>query len=194
MADERNNPNPEVTPLNNPTETGAPPRAGDGSYGADVRRRRGDSAPRPAVGDTGEGYPETDNLSYEPEGRDWLTLSRRWIEQNPGLAMVGAAAAGLLIGRLVAAAIPEPEPETFTEKVDRRARLLAKEGRYAASDAGEAVSQQLSVAADALSDAAKAVATGTRRGYSEAKDFGEFLAENIGSAIAARANKWLDTR
>jgi hypothetical protein len=152
------------------------------------------ATPRPTVRQTGDGYPKVDTLSFDPEDGDWVTSTKRWIEQNPMLAIAGAAAAGLLIGRLVAAAIPDPEPETFGEKVEKRARQLAKQGSYAAADASEVASQQLAVAAEALGEASKAVAQGAKKGYDEAKDFGEFLAETVGQAVATKASKWLDKR
>jgi hypothetical protein len=148
--------------------------------------------PRTAVDDTGEGYPEVDMLSFDPEDDDWMLRARRWVEENPGLAVLGAAAAGLLIGRLVAAAIPEPEPEPLSRQVERRAKELAKQGRYAASDAGDIVAKQLAVAAEALGEASVAVGKGAKRGYDEAKDFGEYLAETVGQAIAKKAGTWIN--
>jgi len=152
------------------------------------------SRPRPAVNRSGDGYPEVDTLSFDPEEADWVGQTRRWIEENPGMAIAAAAAAGLLVGRLVAALIPEPEPQTFSDKVEARARELAKQGRYAANDAGDVVSKQLAIAADALSEASVAVGKGAKKGFDEAKDFGEFLAETIGQTVAERASKWLDKR
>lgn len=177
MADQ-NKPTPEPNPT---AETGTPTSNGEGSRG-----------PRPAVQDTGEGYPHVDTLSYDPEDGDWVGQTRRWIEENPGLALAGAAVAGLAIGRLVAAAIPERRPETPQEKIERRARLAAEHGREFAEDAGEVISKQLAIAADALGEASKAVAQGAKKGYGEAKDLSEFLAETIGEAISKKAAHWLN--
>lgn len=150
------------------------------------------STPRPALNTSGEGYPDVDTLSFEPEGNDWVAQTRRWVEQNPALAIAGAAAAGLIIGRLVMAAIPEPEPEPLSKQLEARAKKLAKEGRYAAEDAGQVASEQLSIAAEALAEASKAVGKGAKKGYVEAKDFGEYLADTVGEAIARKASQLLD--
>lgn len=182
--------NPSTNPTSPGAQSGSPTGGGDGS----ASKAGATPNPRPAVSETNAGYPEVDTLSFDPEDGDWLARSRRWIEENPGLAVIGAAAAGLLIGRAVAALIPEPEPETFSDKVERRARELASQGRYVAADAGEVVAGQLSIAAEALSEASRAVGHGAKKGYDEAKDFGEFLAETIGQTVAQKASKWLDKR
>ena len=174
-----------------PTSTGAGAGATSSSPGAQARSG---ATPRPAVRQSGDASPKADTLSFDPENGDWVAQTKRWIEENPVLAIAGAAAAGLIIGRLVAAAIPDPEPQTFSDKVEVRARELAKQGRYAAADAGDVASQQLAIAAEALGEASKAVAKGAKKGYGEAKDFGEFLAETVGDAVASKANKWLDKR
>lgn len=156
---------------------------------------RGSNPPRPAVKQQGgDGHPEVDTLSFDPEDSDFLAQTRRWIEQNPALAIAGAAAAGLIIGRVVAALIPEPEPQTFSEKVEARARELAKQGRYVASDAGEIAAQQLAIAADALQEASKAVGKGAKRGFEEAKDFSAYVSEAVGQALAEKASNWLEKR
>ncbi len=155
---------------------------------------RNPAPPRPAVSRSGDGYPEVDTLSFDPEDGDWVGQTRRWVEQNPVLAVAAAAAGGLLLGRIVSALIPDPEPKTFSEKVEIRARELADHSRDAAADAGEVVSKQLAIAADALSEASKAVAKNAKKGYDDAKDFGAFLAETVGQTVADRAAKWLDKR
>lgn len=178
MADQRTNPNSD-----RPATTDAP-QPGPTPGGA----------PRAAVPGAGEGYPAVDTGAFDPEGQDWLSRARRWIEQNPGLAIAGAAAAGLLIGRAIAAAIPEPEPETLTEALQRRARELAEHGREVAGDTREVISKQLAIAADALAEASRALGKGTQRGYAEAKEFGEFVADSFGKAAAERLSRWLETR
>jgi len=206
MADQQQNPTPKSSNAGSasekpgaasspggPTSTGV----GAGATSSSPSSQASSGAtppPRPAVRQTGDGNPRVDTLSFEPEGGDWVAKTKRWIEENPALAIAGAAAAGLIVGRLVAAAIPEPEPQTFSDKVEQRAKELAKQGRYVASDAGEIASQQLAIAAEALGEASKAVAQGAKKGYGEAKDFGEFLAETVGDAVATKASKWLDKR
>src|SRR5690606_28169865 len=99
---------------------------------------------------------------------------------------------GLIVGRLVVMAMPEPEPKTLTGKIEKRAHELAKQGRYVADDAGDAIARQLAIAAEALGEASGAVAKNAKKGYSEAKDFSETIAEAIGEAFSKKASSWLD--
>lgn len=146
------------------------------------------------VNDRKQDLDTVDSASFDPEGVDWVVRVREWVEDNPILAVAGAAVAGLVIGRVVAALIPEPEPETLKSQIERRAKELAKQSKSVAGETSEVVSAQLSAAAEALSEASKTVAKGAKKGIGEAKDFGEYLAETIGDALAAKASQWLDKR
>jgi len=149
--------------------------------------------PRPITSNPAYGDPTVDRLSLDPaDSDDWVTRTKLWVEENPALAVVGAIGLGLLVGRIVTSAIPTPEPKTLTGKIEQRAKDLSKQGRYYADDAGDAISQQLSVAADALGEAAKAVSKNAKEGYGEAKDFSESIAEAIGDAFSKKASDWLD--
>ncbi len=151
------------------------------------------AAGRPVTSTPNYGDPTVDRLSLDPaDSDDWVTRTKMWVEENPLLAVVGAIGLGLVVGRVVMAAIPDPEPPTLTGKIEKRAKSLAKQGRYVADDAGEAISQQLALAADALGEAAHAVSKNAKQGYGEAKDFSESIAEAIGEAFAKKANDWLD--
>ena len=46
--------------------------------------------------------------------------------------------------------------------------------------------------ADALSEASGAVAKNAKKGYSEARDFSETVAEAIGHAFSKKAGDWLE--
>ncbi len=157
------------------------------------------TAPRPVVNETGAGYPAVDTLSFEPEEGDWVSQTKRWVEQNPALALLGGAALGLVLGKLVAAAVPDRKPKTLSDRVERRAKMLSKEskryakkGRHYADDAGGAIAEQLAVAAAALGVAADSVGESAKHGYEEAKDFSEHLAETLGHAFSKKASEWLD--
>ena len=148
---------------------------------------------RPVTSTPNYGDPTVDRLSLDPvDSDDWVTRTKLWVEENPLLAVVGAVGLGLVVGRVVIAAIPDPEPKTLTGKIERRAKDLSKKGRYVADDAGDAISHQLAIAADALSEAAHAVSKNAKQGYSEAKDFSETIAEAIGDAFSKKASTWLD--
>lgn len=150
------------------------------------------STTRPVTSNPAYGDPTVDRLSLEPaDNDDWVTRTKLWVEENPALAVVGAIGLGLLVGRIVTAAIPDPEPKTLTDKIEKRARELSKQGRYYADDAGDAIAQQLAVAADALGEAAHVVSKNAKHGLDEAKDFSEHIADAIGEAFSKKANDWL---
>ena len=148
---------------------------------------------RPITSNPAFGDPTVDRLSLDPaDSDDWVTRTKLWVEENPALAIVGAIGIGLLVGRIVTAAIPDPQPKTLTGKIEQRAKELSKQGRYYADDAGEVISKQLAIAADALGEASHAVAKNAKHGFEEAKDFSETVAEAIGHAFSKKAGDWLD--
>lgn len=149
--------------------------------------------PRPITSTPAYGDPTVDRLALEPaDSDDWVTRTKLWVEENPALAVVGAVGLGLLVGRIVTAAVPDPAPKTLTAKIEQRAHDLAKQGRYVADDAGDAIARQLAVAADALAEASGAVQKNAKKGYSEAKDFSETIAEAIGDAFSKKASDWIE--
>lgn len=151
------------------------------------------STARPITSTPAYGDPTVDRLSLEPaDSDDWVTRTKLWVEENPALAIVGAVGLGLLVGRIVTAAIPDPEPKTLTGKIEKRAKELSKQGRHYADDAGDVIGQQLAIAAEALGVAATAVSKNAKHGYDEAKDFSEHIAEAIGDAFSKKAGQWLD--
>lgn len=183
-------PNPETPegPLSDNTTTPGVGRQAAGNAAGSTT-----SGPHRVTSAPAHGDPTVDRLSLEPaDADDWVTRTRLWVEENPALAVVGAVGLGLLVGRVVTMALPEPEPKTLTGKIEKRAHELAKQGRYAADDAGDVIAHQLAVAADALSEASGAVAKNAKKGYSEAKDFSETIAEAIGDAFSKKTSTWLD--
>jgi hypothetical protein len=148
--------------------------------------------PRPITSNPAYGDPIVDRLSLDPaDSDDWVMRTKLWVEENPALAIVGAIGLGLLVGRIVTAAIPDPEP-SLTDKIERRAKELSKQGRYYADDAGDAIGKQLAIAAEALGVAAQSVSHNAKHGFDEAKDFSEHIAEAIGDAFSKKASQWLD--
>lgn len=166
---------------------------GVGSTGGSSAGGPGVGGTRPVTTTPSYGDPTVDRLALEPaDADDWVTRTKLWVEENPALAVVGAVGLGLLVGRIVMAAIPEPEPKTLTAKIEKRAHELAKQGRYYADDAGDVIARQLAVAADALAEASGAVSKNAKKGYAEAKDFSETVAEAIGQAFSKKAGDWID--
>jgi ElaB/YqjD/DUF883 family membrane-anchored ribosome-binding protein len=126
---------------------------------------------------------------------DWLGQTRRWVEENPVLAIAAAAGVGLVVGRLVMALLPEPEPPPFSARVEKRARQLRKDAAVFADDAGEVLSDRLKKAANALSDAAEVVADKAETGYERSKDLAEVVGDAVTAAVtglvAKKADGWL---
>ncbi|HLT47045.1 MAG TPA: hypothetical protein VK002_07440 [Rubricoccaceae bacterium] len=120
---------------------------------------------------------------------------RRWVEDNPVLAIAAAAGLGLAIGRLVTALIPEPEPPTFAARVEKRAKQIRKDAAVYADDAGDVLAANLKKAANALSDAAEVVAEKAEVGYEKSKDLAEVVGDAVKAAVAGvvakKADGWL---
>lgn len=126
---------------------------------------------------------------------DALTQTRLWVEENPVLAVVAAAGIGLVVGRLVMALIPEPEPPSFSSRVEKRAKQLRKDATVYADDAGAVVAEQLKRAANALSEAAEVVAEKAEVGYERSKDVAEVVGDAVKAAVAGvvvkKADNWI---
>ncbi len=126
---------------------------------------------------------------------DTLTSVKKWIEDNPTLAIAAAAGLGFVASRLITAIFPDPEPPLLAERVEERARKLRKEASHYADDAGEALAQKLKTAADALSDAAETAAHKAEAGYERSKDIADVVAEATKAAVAGvvakKADSWL---
>lgn len=63
----------------------------------------------------------------------------RWLKDHPTATVVGALGFGVVAGRLLMG--PSEPPPTFSERAEAMAREMAKEARYRAGEAGEAVSK-----------------------------------------------------
>ena len=168
---------------------------------------------------TGEGAdaPSYDYSSYylpEDDADSLVMRIRTWAEENPMLAIAGAAGVGLIFGRALLSAIPEPEPPSLTERVEKRTRVLRKDAEKYAKQAkktakkkskvygkkaevltaagGALLAERLHAAAEALSDAADHAADYAETGYERAQEFAETgiekskdFAEIISDAVKA---------
>jgi ElaB/YqjD/DUF883 family membrane-anchored ribosome-binding protein len=119
----------------------------------------------------------------------WLDRTKEWVEQNPALAVLAAAGIGLVVGRLVTALVPEPEPPTLTKRVEARAEELSKaarkrgkklaaEARSRAHDAGDVLSSRFETAAEAAGE-----------GFEKSRDLAESIADAVKVAVAGVAAK-----
>lgn len=69
---------------------------------------------------------------------------RRWVRENPTLAVCLATGTGILAGRLLTKALTPAPPPPLTERARRRARALAVEAGQRASEVGKDVSKRAS--------------------------------------------------
>ncbi|MDX1438751.1 MAG: hypothetical protein R3284_02505 [Rubricoccaceae bacterium] len=129
---------------------------------------------------------------------DTFEQVRRWIEENPVLAVAGAAGVGFVAGQLLALLGEEPEPPSFSERVEKKARRLRSDAAHVAGDAGEALAQKLRHAADVLSDAAETASEHAGTGYERASDLADVVADAAKAAVAGvvakKADSWFSKR
>ena len=117
---------------------------------------------------------------------------KQWAEANPGLAIAAAAGVGLVVGRIVTALVPEPEPPTLQKRVETRAKALKKAGVHRAEDASDAIAERLQEAADAIRDAAGTAVEKSEEGIERTKDLAEHIADAVKVAVTGVAAKKLD--
>lgn len=78
--------------------------------------------------DSGSSFsPSSYEMPDDYAAQDWVAKAKAWAEENPALALLAAAGVGLLAGRVVTALIPEPEPPSLLDRVEKRAEVLRKE-------------------------------------------------------------------
>ena len=125
---------------------------------------------------------------------------RSWAEAHPGLALLSAAGVGLVVGRLVMALAPEPEPPSLTKRIEKRAKTLRADASDRASEYSDVASERLAKAADALRDAADSVrdraGDWADEGSEKARDLADVIADAakvaVAGVVAKKADSWLD--
>ena len=151
--------------------------------------------------------------------QDLLTKIKAWAEAHPGLAVVAAAGAGLLIGRVVTGLFPDSEPPSLAERVEKRAKVyrkkakkeskllekqakkqgkvLKKQGKEFraealafADEAGDSLQEALHRASEALREAAYTAGEAAEDGYERTKDFTEHMADTIKDALSSKIDDW----
>ena len=141
----------------------------------------------PSLPPTPSDYEMPDDYETDP-----LDQARTWVEQNPALAVVAAAGIGLVVGRIVMALLPDPEP-TFAQRVEKRAGELRKTAAHYADDAGDTLSVQLKKAADALGAASASIADTAEVGYEKSKDLADVVSDAVKAAVAGAFTKKADS-
>ncbi len=144
---------------------------------------------------------------------------KAWAEAHPGLAVLAATGAGLVIGRIVTGLFPDSEPPSLAERVEKKAKVykkrakkdrkilekkakkqgkvLKKEGKLLsaealafADEAGESLQDVLHRASEALRDATHTASDAAEDGYEKTKDFTEHMADAIKDAVSSKIDDW----
>ncbi|MEM1054015.1 MAG: hypothetical protein AAGI52_00695 [Bacteroidota bacterium] len=98
---------------------------------------------------------------------------KQWAQAHPGLALLAAGVSGLVIGRILVGIASEPEPETFADRVEARARQLSKEARGSFEEAKDSAGEAATASAAALTAAAVALKDAADRAKHKAEDWAE---------------------
>ena len=106
---------------------------------------------------------------------------RKWVRDNPTLAVFLATGTGILVGRVLVKAFTPSPPPPLSERARRRARTLATEAQQRASDVGKNVSKRASEArrrADRVRrDAQQRAAETSGQLSRQARDWSQTVAE-----------------
>ncbi|MEZ4698999.1 MAG: hypothetical protein R2834_01615 [Rhodothermales bacterium] len=116
--------------------------------------------------------------------------AREWVRENPGLSLLLAAGAGLVLGKTLANALRE-EPLTWQDRARMRAGRLSNEARRFADEASQRVSRQLSDSGDEVSNHIRSL--GSRMQH-QAGELSSTLAQHAGELSVEglrRAQHWL---
>lgn len=124
---------------------------------------------------------------------DGFETVRQWVEENPVLAVAGAAGLGFIAGQLVSLLIPDPEPPSFGDRVERRAKQFRRDAVHFAGDAGDVLADKLRHAADALSDAAESASSHAEEGYERASGLADVVTDAAKAAVAGVVAKKADS-
>ena len=164
-------------------DLGAPSAGGEPAAQAAGLQAHPLKAPFPAPGPSAYRMPD----DYATES--FFDKTKAWVEANPGLAILAFAGTGLLVGRLVTALVPDPEPETLAERVEARARELKKEaearGRTAAKKVKKGARGARNEAASFLGDTAKSVRDTSRSLADDVTDFAHDAADTASRAAGS---------
>lgn len=115
--------------------------------------------------------------------------ARTWVEENPALAVALAVGAGLVIGRLLSAALTPKPPPPLSERLRMQSRRLASQAQRYAHDVGDVVSERASEAVDALARKAHDFGEEVVRRAGEVAESATERAAALGEAVAERSAK-----
>ncbi len=115
--------------------------------------------------------------------------ARTWVQENPTLAVALAVGAGLVIGRLLSAALTPKPPPPLSERLRLQSRRLASQAQRYAHDVGDVVSERASEAVDALARKAHDFGEEVVRRAGEVAESATERAAALGEAVAERSAK-----
>lgn len=131
---------------------------------------------------------------------------KEWAQAHPGLALLAAGGAGLLIGRILVGLSPDPEPPSLSDRVEARAKVLARNARGYGEDARESAGEAAAASAAALAAAAAALkeaaeAAGEKashvaeEGAEKARDLADVISDAakvaVTGVVAKKADDWI---
>ncbi len=137
---------------------------------------------------------------------DPVATVKSWVEAHPGLAILAAAGIGLVVGRVVTGLVPDSDPPSLADRVEKRAKTLRKEAKKRgtvykkeasalASTTGDTLQDSLHRAAEALREAASNVGDAAEGGYEKSKDFAETIADAakvaVTGVLATKLDDWV---
>ena len=139
-----------------------------------------------------------------------ITAVKEWAEAHPGLALLAAGGVGLVVGRLLMALSPDPEPPSLADRVEKRAKKLNKKVKKGAShayddakdnatEAAAASAAALAAAAVVLKEAAEKFADKAghvaEEGVEKAKDLADVISDvtkvAVTGVVAKKADDWM---
>ena len=174
---------------------GTEPSAQAASQPASTTASQPGSAPKAASRPASPPLPASYDMPDDYADESVVDRAKAWVESNPALAVLAAAGIGLVVGRLAMGLAPEPEPPSLQDRIEKRARQIAKEagkgGRRAASaargwsgDAGDTLRVAADRAADRASDLASA-------GADRSRDLADALSDAVKVAAAKVVDEWV---
>ena len=165
--------------------------------------------PRPVTPPIPADYEMPDD--YANEGS--VDKAKAWAEAHPGLAVLAAAGVGLLVGRIVTGLIPDSDPPSLADRVEKKAKVLKKQAKKqgkdlkkqgkhvqarassSAHDAGESLQDLLDRASKAVREAAENAGDVAEDGLEKTKDLAEHLSDAVKLAVtgvlATKIDDWV---
>jgi ElaB/YqjD/DUF883 family membrane-anchored ribosome-binding protein len=127
---------------------------------------------------------------------------REWVNDYPTVAVAAVSALGILVGSILATALAPKRPKTFSEKVELRARELARQAqRYAreaggyAKEAGDDLSRRAHGAARVVEGRMVDASRMARERIEQAGDLSEMIGDAVRAAVVTvvskKVNDWV---